>query len=469
MARKTKTNANNSNPKGPVVIEDTVEDAVEVTADDTTTDTSEAMSAQSDSPETTAVAAEETPPTPDDTPGAETMPEADRTPGTDTAPDAVDMPGDDADRVPDAEVIDENTSADAPDDAPVPPAPNPLAPAPQVTVQKVGFVPLVLGGVIAAALGFAAAWFYFGQQDTALADQIAAQSTKITELETQIAALPTEPPAPVDLSGIEASITQTNDSITALTARVDEIGTGIATDVAAFEERVTAVERTPGVDGTLAATAIASWERELDTLRAEIAAQQDRMQGIATTAEADLEATRAASALVEQEAIAAAEQAIARAALARVQVALDSGAPFEAAMAALTDAGTEAPAALADVAADGVPTLSALNDGFAAAARAALAAARTSGEADVDSNPLTAFLRNQFDVRSVAPREGDDPDAVLSRAGAALAENNLADALAELESLPEVSRAEMSDWIGQAQARFAAMAAVDSLDQSMNN
>ena len=66
------------------------------------------------------------------------------------------------------------------------------------------------------------------------------------------------------------------------------------------------------------------------------------------------------------------------------------------------------------------------------------------------------------------PREGNDPDAVLSRAEAALREGRLTDALAELEALPEEGRAELSDWAGQAANRLAAVNAAQSLSETLN-
>lgn len=431
-----------------MVVEEAVEDAEilgEPTAEDAPAEVSgsDAGSMKGDEDASAEAALDSSEPTASDAPD-----DADSMGSDDTDTDVGTDQPETADNTDEQEAIPEAETVDAP-----------TPPAPQVTVQKVGFVPLFLGGVIAAVLGFGVAWYFFSQQNAMLTDRISAQNNQISTLEAQIAALPQEP---TDLAPMAASVA-------ALSAQVDEIKSGIATDVAAFEERVTAVERAPGVDGTLAATAIASWEQELDVLRAEIAAQQGRMQTIASTAEADLEATRAEAIAVEQSAEQSAQQAIVRAALARVQVALESGTPFDAALADLVEAGTEAPAALSDVAAEGVPTVATLNEAFPDAARAALSAARASGDADADANPITAFLRNQFDVRSVAPRDGDDPDAILSRAGAALGENRLTDALAEIEGLPEVSRAEMSDWLGQATARTAAVAAVETLDQSMNN
>ena len=123
---------------------------------------------------------------------------------------------------------------------------------------------------------------------------------------------------------------------------------------------------------------------------------------------------------------------------------------------------------LADVQ-DGVPTLASLQEKFPEAARVALAAARSEGVAGEESTGLGAFLRTQFDVRSTSPREGTDADAVLSRAEAAVRTGRLSDALAEISALPEVSRAAMSDWLAQAEARASAVAAADILSSTLTD
>ncbi len=74
-----------------------------------------------------------------------------------------------------------------------------------------------------------------------------------------------------------------------------------------------------------------------------------------------------------------------------------------------------------------------------------------------------AFLRRQLSIRSTAPREGTDPDAVLARAEAALGQGRLGVALREVEGLPEPARAAMAGWIAEAEARAGAEAALAGL------
>jgi hypothetical protein len=85
----------------------------------------------------------------------------------------------------------------------------------------------------------------------------------------------------------------------------------------------------------------------------------------------------------------------------------------------------------------------------------------TAGEGAVDR--FTAFVQGQIGGRAVAPREGDDPDAILSRVQAAVSAGDLETALAEISALPEGARGEMAGWIADAEARAAVVAALDTV------
>ena len=74
-----------------------------------------------------------------------------------------------------------------------------------------------------------------------------------------------------------------------------------------------------------------------------------------------------------------------------------------------------------------------------------------------------AFLRGQVGGRSLSPRAGDDPDAVLSRAEAALREDDLHGAVEELRALPEPARDMFEDWMQAATARAEADAALQTI------
>jgi hypothetical protein len=337
--------------------------------------------------------------------------------------------------------------------------PEPQAdPAPETNAQQTqsagaGFLPLLLGGVVASAIGYGVAT-YFPMNDGSVdvSVQMQAQADQLAALEAKLADIPA-----VDLSGVEAQIASVGDQAAALSGAID-------TNFADLDARLTEVEKRPGADGTLSDTALAAYQRELEQSRADLEIQQATMMSAVAQAETDLAAARAEAEALEQEALASAEAAASRAALNRVSTAIETGAPFAD---ALGDLGGDLPAALSSAAENGVATTAELTSDFPAAARAALATARAEGVSD-ESGGLGGFLRNQFDVRSTAPQEGSSPDAVLSRAEAAIKEGRVADALAEIEALPEVARAEMTDWTAQATERADVLDAVATLSETYN-
>ena len=301
----------------------------------------------------------------------------------------------------------------------------------------------ILGGLVAGAIGFGAAYFVLPKPDMTLPAKISAQASEITELRDQIAAVP----AP-DLSGVEAAQAATADAMVAADERIT-----------ALETRLNDLSNRAGDSGSVST---AAYEAELDALRSE-------MENLRGTAIAELESAREQAAEIENNAEAAARAATGRASLARIQSGMETGAPLGEALDDLAAAlQADVPAALTAVR-DGTPTLAALQSDFPALARAALATARAEGVSGEAEGGFASFLRNQFDVRSVAPKDGDGTDAILSRAEATLRHGRLTDALAEVGALPEVARAELSDWIALAEARADALAAAGTLSTSLND
>ena len=327
-------------------------------------------------------------------------------------------------------------------------------PEPRATARRGGFVPGLLGGVVAAGLGLAAVWQGLvpvpGQTATQAA--LAGQAGRIEDLATAVAALPAAP----DVAPLEAGIAELRAAIAPLTER---LGT--------LEQQVAALERLPAGDGSLPASVIEGWQQEIADLKAAMAAQEAEMARVLAASSERLEAAQSTVAGIERQAMETATATLRRAVVANIQTAVDGGLPYANLVSELAATGVEVPQALAVTAASGVGTLQSLQEGFAEAARAALAAARAEGLADDGRSPVVAFLRSQLDLRSVEPREGDDPDAVLSRAEAALGEARLTDALAEIAALPEVVRAPMGGWIAAAESRQSAIAALQALAETL--
>lgn len=317
-------------------------------------------------------------------------------------------------------------------------------PAPE---RRGGFFPLLLGGLVAGAIGYAVAWWQFGQQ--AQFDSTAIEA-EIADLRTQVANIP----APVfDTAALDQGLADTQTGLA-------DVQAGLT----AVQERVATLESQAGQAPAIGAEA---QQRAVEQLSGEIAQQQAALEQQRADLQAQLDATRTEAETIRQTAVDTARAETARAALARVQGAVESGAPMQAALTDLSNALTgPVPDALTAVA-EGTPTLANLRDTFPEASRAALNAARSAGEAGESAGRLTAFLRNQLDVRSVTPREGGSVDAILSRAEDALRGGRLNDALAEIATLPESARTAMSDWTAQAEARAAAVDAADQLDASL--
>ncbi|WP_374645887.1 COG4223 family protein [Tabrizicola sp.] len=327
-----------------------------------------------------------------------------------------------------------------PDSAPADPAAvPPPSPPPR---RGPGILGPLLGGALAALGGFALSHYnVFGlvppptppadlaplaQADQDQAAALAALRSEVGTVATRLAALEGAPASQPD------------------TARLDDL-----------DQRLAAIESLPqdGDAGTAALAArLAKLEQQLSAQPA-AADQAEVDAALARLAEAEAEASRRA-----EEATAAAEAAAHKARLDQLREAVASGVPFEAELAALND--PDLAASLSPHAA-GIATLAALQADFPEAARQALQLARANAPDTGWGARLTDFLAAQTGARSLTPREGDDPDAVLSRAEFALSEGRLADALAEVKTLPEPIRAPLADWSARAEARLTVLAALE--------
>ncbi len=323
--------------------------------------------------------------------------------------------------------------------------PVPVAPAPAPEKSGSVFWPMLLGGVIAGGIGFAAAEMnVFDLRDAPVtvpvadmpfSDDLAALNVRITDLEQASSAGFT----PSDAAASDEALESLQATLAELTARVDEIANRPAPEAPAPAE----------VDTS-------AFEAELSALKTSVETQRDEIEELLASARTVEEATADAARIAAQQS-----------AVARIVSAIDTGEPFADAVSELQTAGTDdIPPALIDSAETGVTTSANLQDRFTSVARAALAGARADAPADAEGG-LGGFLKRQLGARSVAPREGNDPDAVLSRAEAAVRDGRLTDALTEIEALPDSAKAPMADWLSDAQTRQAAKDAVQTLTQRL--
>ena len=213
-------------------------------------------------------------------------------------------------------------------------------------------------------------------------------------------------------------------------------------------------------DATAAANAyaaeLAALKSSIEAQKSEIESQRAEITDLITNAQSVKEATaNAARAAAGQNALAAITAAIA------------SGASYSEQIKALQDAGiSDLPDGLTAAAADGVPTLASLQASFPDTAREALGASRRAGSSGEEGG-VGSFLRRQLNARSVVPRDGDDPDAVLSRAEDAVRNGNIAAAVSEMDGLPADAQTAADAWLRDARTRAAAEAAVKDLTERL--
>jgi hypothetical protein len=314
------------------------------------------------------------------------------------------------------------------------------------------------------------------QDISALEAQIKTQADSLAAMTAQLADLAARPvqDASAEIAALRAELQESiadSPDVIDPAPMIAKASQESQAAIAALDSRLTEIETRPvGAGGAASSAAIAAYDRQLQDLRAQIAAQSGQgsdvaaqIEAVAAEAKAQLAAAAQEAERLKTEAEAAARAATTDAALGRIRAALEAGGPFTGSVSDLTASGVEIPADVASFAATGVPTLMDLQRSFPALARDALTAALRAQTPTGWGDRITAFLRTQTGARSLSPREGSDPDAILSRAEARLAEGDLPATLAELGTLPDAAKEVLAPWIAEAEARQKAIAAVSAL------
>lgn len=388
-----------------------------------------------------------------------------------------------------------------------------------VEVRKAGFMPTLLGGVIAAGLGAGAAYYAIPhlpaawqpvapvapldpQAQLAAAQSAGAEAARAEfaaarpQLLSEASAAATDAAGKMlegakpadqsgDLSAFQTELGAQSDKIAALSSAVDALrspaadsGAGqgsvsgqqpiggdspelqalqsvvaqLRTQVEAQEARIADLAARPASDGASSA--------QLEALTQQAAQTQDKIAAAAQEAQAQIAAAQAEAERLKQETTEVSRRAQIAAAAAGLQSALESGGNLVGGIADLRAAGVEPPAALTQ----DVPALAYLQSDFDAAARSGLRAslkAQSQGEGTMTA--IGNFLRVQTGARSIEAKDGGDPDAILSRAGAAVRAGDIAAALNEIATLPAPGQEAMAGWTAQAKRWSDARAALADL------
>lgn len=344
---------------------------------------------------------------------------------------------------------------------------------PKSDKPKSGVMPMLVGGVLSGAIGFGAASYYFMNRPSDVEQNLAkvqatleSQQAAIKDVTTQVGGLPDAVAgAKADASAAVAALASTSaDKDNELSATLADLTKKLEN----IEARLTTLEKRPVAEGGMTSEAAAAYERELQTMRDLLATQRADIEKLAAEATAKIEGVAQQAAEAEKTAEEIAKATAIKVAVAQLQSALDNGGAFEATVANLAAAGVDVPPVLKDAAKGGVPTLLDLQETYPQAARAGLAASVKATTGDGVGDKIGAFFRAQVGARSLEPREGDDPDAVLSRAEAALGKGDIAGVIALVGALPDEGQAAMAGWVKQAETRLQAVEAVRALADSLN-
>lgn len=339
----------------------------------------------------------------------------------------------------------------------------PTLPKPRNSVWQI-----VLGGGLAAGLGFAAASLLPSAEPS---NNVAARLSAIEATQNELrAGLADRGVATVDLAPLEAGLANLKADLdavsvpqvdlTPITAKLDALDANLAAQTNRFSDlqsRIATLEARPeGIDVSLLGANGVALDQQISTLQALIDNQRGALEAISQDAEAELAALR--ETITDEVARLQASSAVVR-----LTLAMESGAPFAAALSdAEAGSGITAPALLHAAAETGLVRLSQVRAEFAPLARDALPIALRETAGDTVRARVGAFLQGQIGGRSLSPRDGDDPDAILSRAQGAVDQGDLSLALAELSALPAPAQAVFSDWVAQVESRLSVTEAFET-------
>lgn len=283
-----------------------------------------------------------------------------------------------------------------------------------------------------------------------------------------------EPPVPVDLDArlqaLEARGGALADRMAAVEARGQRFDE-IMARLDAFDAQITALSA--GAGSAVDADDLAALTRDLESTRAGFERDQERAtQDLTDQMTALSEAVAALTARVDQGGVRNPGAAGALLlAVGQLRAAALGPGPFSSEIDALRAIAGDDPAiaeplaAMAPLAVQGAPTVDALQADFHRAARAILRAEEMPDDAGWLETAY-AEVKGLVTVRRVGETvEGDDPEARLARAEAALARGDVAGAVALVEAIANAEAA-AGDWLANARARAAVSTAIDAISSA---
>jgi hypothetical protein len=313
--------------------------------------------------------------------------------------------------------------------------------------------------------------------------ELAALQSKIDGVEARVGAVPSSEDLDARISAAVSPVSERIDAdITTLRQSLDQTGgtearqqleslaAELKNQAAQLESLKTDFTGTAGQasgDVSVFKADVDGLQAELASLRDQVSAQAARLDEVASSSEARVQAAEKQVVETEEKAATALDTSEANAQQALIRAAVASGAPYGEAVTALEGRGVAVPPALAAGAEAGIPTLASLREGFPNAAHAAIQASILAGAGDGILARANAFIKAQVASRSLTPKPGPGTDAVLSRMEDKLRHDDLAGALTESQALPSEAAAAMSGWLDSAKLRLGATDGLAALVSSI--
>ncbi len=252
-----------------------------------------------------------------------------------------------------------------------------------------------------------------------------------------VAAPKTEPDRAARLSAAEAQTKSLGDELAALSRRLDDIA---ATSQGAAKQAAESASQ------TISQTAVQ--KSDIDALASRIAALESAVTALSEVAAHPAPGTddRAARLTIAAEAL---------------RAAVERGAPYQAELTAVQSLGVDKTAAapLEPFAATGVPSAAALAHELENLIPALRQASDTAVGATSFLGRLEANAQRLVRITPVAAPQGNHPSAIVGRIEIEAARADIAAALTDIAALPDSAKPPAADWVKQADARAAAIAA----------
>lgn len=273
-------------------------------------------------------------------------------------------------------------------------------------------------------------------------------SARLDKIEHAIQAQPDRQAVTSRMAALEAQTKSLGDSLAALGRRVDDIaGTSASAAKQAAAAQSAAQAAETASDNAVQANQGAVQKSDLDALAKRVAALESTVKGLADAASHPAAGDDAAARLT------IAAQAL--------HTAIESGAPYQAELAAVTALGAQhdATAPLAPFAASGVPSAAALADELERLVPVLRRATETSSGANTILGRLEANASHLIRITPVDAPAGNAPSAVVARIEADASHADIAAALNDIAALPDNAKPLVAAWVDKAKARQAALQA----------